>query len=67
MAKDKTSTNRIIELEYSYDRLIDKKIIQVYRLLVPDRCWSNGSKQTSKIAGEIFEYEDSSNIRKGLL
>ena len=67
MARDKASTNRNIELEYSYDRLMDKKIIQVYSLLVPDKCWTKDSKQTSKIEGEISEYADSSNIRKSLL
>ena len=31
--------SREIELEYSYDRLSPEKIMQAYRLLVPEKIW----------------------------
>jgi hypothetical protein len=31
--------SREIELEYSYDRLSSEKIMQAYRLLVPEKIW----------------------------
>jgi hypothetical protein len=31
--------SREIILEYSYDRLSSEKIMQVYRLLVPEKIW----------------------------
>ena len=39
---------RNIELEYSYDRLIDMKMIQVYQLLVPDKTWEKDINQQGK-------------------
>ena len=30
---------REIELEYSYDRLSPEKLMQAYRLLVPEKIW----------------------------
>ena len=66
MARDKAS-NRNIELEYSYDRLMDKKIIQVYSLLVPDKFWVKDPKPATTIDGENNEYADGCHIRKSLL
>jgi len=31
--------SREIKLEYSYDRLSSEKIMQAYRLLVPEKIW----------------------------
>ena len=36
---EKRKTIRNIQLEYSYDRLIEMKMIQAYQLLVPDKAW----------------------------
>ena len=50
------NSERIIQLEYNYDRLIDMKIIQAYQLLVPDKAWIKDSeKQSSMKSGENSE------------
>ena len=54
---------RNIELEYSYDRLIDMKMIQVYQLLVPDKAW----KKDINHHGKSRENATSRHIRKGVI
>jgi hypothetical protein len=52
-----------IELEYSFDRLSAHKIVQAYRLLVPERIWTRGDRDE----GIGSRYEDSSDLCTGLL
>ena len=54
---------RNIELEYSYDRLIDMKIIQVYQLLVPDK----DRKRDISQHGKSRENVTSRHIREGVI
>jgi len=54
---------RSIELEYSYDRLIDMKLIQAYQLLVPDKTWKKDINQH----GKNREYATSRDIREGVI
>lgn len=54
---------RNIELEYSYDRLIDMKMIQAYQLLVPDKAWEKDINQH----GKSREYATSRHIREGVI
>jgi hypothetical protein len=42
--------SRKIKLEYSYDRLSSEKMMQAYRLLVPEKIWERDS------LGEKFGY-----------
>ena len=43
------SAARGIQLEYSSDRLSEKKIIQVYQLLIPGKGWAtSGSANSGK-------------------
>jgi hypothetical protein len=49
---------REIELEYSYDRLSAEKIIQAYRLLVPEKIWDQVYEYNSleaKFGGSVDE------------
>jgi len=63
----KSKKDREIKLEYSHDRLMNMKVIQVYQLLVPDKFWSKNSEdQTSNIKGETPGYARSTDIRKSL-
>lgn len=63
----KNKKDREIKLEYSHDRLMNMKVIQVYQLLVPDKFWSKNSEdQTLKIKGETPEYASCRDIRKSL-
>ncbi|MGH7773900.1 MAG: hypothetical protein ACREQA_16880 [Candidatus Binatia bacterium] len=41
---DRKSKEGAIELEYRYDRLVARKLEQVYQLLVPHKVWSNGGQ-----------------------
>jgi hypothetical protein len=64
----KNKKDREIKLEYSHDRLMNMKVIQVYQLLVPDKFWSkNSGNQSSNIKGEALEYANCRDIRKSLL
>ena len=64
----KNKKDREIKLEYSHDRLMNMKVIQVYQLLVPDNFWSkNLGNQSSNIKGEAPEYANCRDIRKSLL
>ena len=54
---------RNIELEYSYDRLIDMKMIQVYQLLVPDKGRKKGVSQN----GKSRDNATSRHIREGVI
>ena len=54
---------RNIELEYSYDRLIDMKMIQVYQLLVPDKTRKKDISQH----GKSREDANSRYIREGVI
>ncbi len=59
--------NRDIKLEYSYDRLMDMKIIQAYQLLVPDKFWvTNSENQTLNTIEESPEHASGRDIRKSL-
>lgn len=53
---------RKIQMLYSFDRLANRKISQVYRLLVPEERWSSGRNvgNLTKIGGS--ECEDSGNL-----
>ncbi len=63
----KNKKDREIKLEYSHDRLMNMKVIQVYQLLVPDKFWSkNSENQPSNIKGETPEYANCRDIRKSL-
>jgi hypothetical protein len=63
----KNKKDREIKLEYSHDRLMNMKVIQVYQLLVPDKFWSkNSEKQTSNIKGETPKHASCRDIRKSL-
>ena len=55
--------DRNIQLEYSYDRLIDMKMIQVYQLLVPDKAWKRDISQHDKSR----EHATSRHIREGVI
>lgn len=58
---------RDIKLEYSHDRLMGMKVIQVYQLLVPDKFWGHNSEDyTSKIKGETPKHASCRDIRKSL-
>ena len=35
---------RKILLEYNFDRLSEKKIVQVYQILLPDKIWATGDR-----------------------
>lgn len=55
--------DRNIHLEYSFDRLIDKKMIQVYQLLVPDKAWKKDVNEQDKNR----EYATSEYICEGVI
>jgi hypothetical protein len=38
----RSKISKQIQLEYCFDRLSVKKIVQVYQLLVPDKTWETG-------------------------
>lgn len=61
----KNKSNRDIQLEYSYDRLMEIKIIQAYGLLVPDKIWVKDSTEqpTEK---DRERYANSRDICKGI-
>lgn len=64
---EKNKKDREIKLEYSHDRLMSMKVIQVYQLLVPDKFWSKNSEdQPSNIEGGTPEYANCRDIRKSL-
>jgi hypothetical protein len=64
---EKNKKDREIKLEYSHDRLVNMKFIQVYQLLVPDKFWSQNSEdQTSNIGGETPKHASCRDIRKSL-
>ena len=54
---------RNIELEYSYDRLIELKMIQAYQLLVPDKTWEKDINQH----GKSRKYATSRDICEGVI
>lgn len=59
---------REIQLLYSYDRLGDHKLSQIYRLLVPEKIWSfhrGESGLTEK--GEGTNEEDGGAVCKGIV
>jgi hypothetical protein len=61
-------SSKEIELEYSFDRLSAKKIVQVYQLLVPEKIWETSSgKQYSEGKEEDIGHEHRSDIRSGIL
>ncbi len=68
MAGDVAKTNksdRDIQLEYNYDRLMEMKIIQAYGLLVPDKIWvKDPTEQPSEKDRE--RYANSRDIRKSI-
>jgi hypothetical protein len=50
--------SREIKLEYSYDRLSSEKIMQAYRLLVPEKIWEvvyAGDSLGEKFGGTVDE------------
>jgi hypothetical protein len=64
---EKNKKDREIKLEYSHDRLMNMKVIQVYQLLVPDKFWNKNSEdQTSNTKGETPKDASSWDIRKSL-
>ena len=63
----KDKNGRKIKLEYSHDRLMDMKIIQVYQLLVPDKFWiKNSENQILNKKGENSGNANCWDIRKSL-
>ena len=58
---------REIQMLYSYDRLCDQKLSQIYRLLVPEKIWSF-NKDEPKLAekGEDTS-EDSGTLCSGIV
>jgi hypothetical protein len=67
VVKEKNSAKEI-QLEYSFDRLSAKKIAQAYKLLVSERVWTTGARdECVKSRGEGDKYEDSSDLRTGVL
>jgi len=44
--------SREIKMEYSYDRLSPEKIMQAYRLLIPEKIWEQ--VHTNERLGEKF-------------
>jgi hypothetical protein len=65
---DSCEHGRKVHIEYSFDRLSERKIIQAYRTLIPDKIWMTGHEgQGVKQAEEIIRDEDSSDLRPSLL
>ena len=64
VAKGRKSAARGIHLEYSFDRLSERKIIQAYQLLIPARSWatSSGADNSKEPAGSLG-YEAGCNLR----
>lgn len=61
-------SSKEIELEYSFDRLSAKKIIQIYQLLVPDKIWETSSgKQYLEEKEEDIGHEHRRDIRSSIL
>jgi hypothetical protein len=57
--------SHVVNLEYVFDRLLAKKLEQVYEILVPDQVRELGVGATSGLRnGET--HEDSSDIRSGI-
>ena len=57
-----------IELEYSFDRLSKRKIIQVYQLLVPDRIWEIKNKKGFLDQKDgVTKDESDSNLCTGII
>lgn len=55
-------------MEYTFDRLSEKKIIQAYRVLIPDKIWMTGQQsQCGCESEEIIRDEASGDLRPGLL
>ncbi len=67
-ANSRKSAARGIQLEYSFDRLSDRKIIQAYQLLIPVKTWVTGSgAERRKESGESLRHEAGSNLRTSVL
>lgn len=67
MVKPK-ETERIIELEYSFDRLSSRKIGQAYQLLVPEKSWRTGPMQEDAVKQATGEsHEVGSNLRARII
>lgn len=67
VAKREKSSKKL-ELEYSFDRLSAKKIIQIYQLLVPDKIWETSSgKQYLEEKEEDIGHEHRRDIRSSIL
>ncbi|HWR59759.1 MAG TPA: hypothetical protein VN328_12805 [Thermodesulfovibrionales bacterium] len=57
---------REIQMLYSYDRLGDQKLSQIYRLLVPDKMWSSKDEPRLAAKGDGAS-EDSSALCSGIV
>ncbi len=55
-----------IQMLYSFDRLANRKISQVYRLLVPQKRWPFKKNIRSLKTGDT-EGEDSGNLRTSII
>jgi hypothetical protein len=65
---DRSQHGRKIHTEYSFDRLSEKKIIQAYRALIPDKIWMTGHEsQGLRQAEEIIRDEASGDLCPSLL
>ena len=64
--KRNNKNDRTVQLEYNYDRLIDMKIIQAYKLLVPDKNWVKDSGKKPSMEDKT-DHEASWDICKGIL
>jgi hypothetical protein len=68
MDKDKERVGRRkIQLEYNFDRLSEKKIVQVYQILLPDKIWTTGNRGegSTQPAGSLRD-EASSDLHTSL-
>ena len=58
---------RQAKISYTYDRLCEQKLAQVYRLLVPDNDANTVSNDYSFVESiEQTEYENSGNLYKSI-
>jgi hypothetical protein len=67
-AKVRKSAARGILLEYSFDRLWEKKVIQAYQLLMPVKSWATGNDiDESRKSAESLSHEAGGNLRTSVL
>jgi hypothetical protein len=64
VAKSGRTTIRGVRLEYELDRLSERKIIQAYQLLMPDKTWSiSDGPEGSKEPAESVKDEVGGDLR----